>query len=68
MENLFIHGAQTGTTSLGQSRPRSNDNERVFHTPYNFRTGTSPLVAIKAKPKTLGGVAYPTAVDAVDIF
>ena len=33
----------TGTTTLSQSEPGSNDNERVLYTPYISRTGALPL-------------------------
>ena len=33
----------SGTTSLGQSGPGSNDNEGVIHIPPSSKTGESPL-------------------------
>ena len=41
-----INGTLTGATILGQSRPGSNNTERVLHTFLNFRTGDSSLDAI----------------------
>ena len=33
----------TGTSTLGESGPRSNGNEKVLHTPKIFRIRASPL-------------------------
>ena len=38
-----IDRTQTCTTTLGQSGPGSNDNERLLHIPQNSRTGASLL-------------------------
>ena len=38
---LAIDGTLTGATNLSQSRPGSNENERVFDVPQRFRTGAS---------------------------
>ena len=37
-----MDGTLFGTTSLGQSRPGSNGNKRVFQIPKIFRTGALP--------------------------
>ena len=36
-----VDGTLTGTTTLGQSRPGSNGNKRVLHTPQSSWTGAS---------------------------
>ena len=35
-----------GATTPGQSRPKTNGNEGVFHTSQNSRTGVSPSNAV----------------------
>ena len=42
----LINGFLTSTTTLGQSGPRSNNNEGVFNTPQRFRTEDSPLQSL----------------------
>ena len=47
----------TGTTTLNQSEPGINGNERVPHTPQILRTGASLSDAVKYHIQdTLGGV------------
>ena len=50
----------TGTTSLGQSRPGSNDNERVLHTPQ------MQFSVIFRTPLFVG--SYPSAENTVSLF
>ena len=41
-----IDGTLTGTTTPGQSGSESNDNEVVFHTCLNSKTGAWPWEAV----------------------
>ena len=41
-QNKPIDGTLTSITTLFQSGPGSNDNEKVTHTPQSSRTGASP--------------------------
>ena len=41
-----MDGTLTGTSILGQSGPRSNDNKGVLHIPHISRTGTSQSDAV----------------------
>ena len=41
-----IDGTLTGTSTLGQSRTGSNDNEGVLYSPQRSRTGASPSDAV----------------------
>ena len=43
---LPINGTLISTTTLGESEPQSNGNERVLHIPQSSRTGASPLDAV----------------------
>ena len=50
-----IDGILTGTTTLGQRRPRSNDNEGVLHIPKSSRTGISLSDGLMSYPGHLLG-------------
>ena len=41
-----IDGTLTGTTTLGQSGPKSNGNEGVLQLPQSSKTGTLALDAV----------------------
>ena len=42
-----------GTTTLGQSRPGINSDEKVLHTPQIFRTGASPSDTVRYHTKDI---------------
>ena len=60
----------TGTTTLGQSEPRNNDNEGVFQTPHNWsRTIRCSLVSYKGHPISLvKESSYSSAGNTVSVF
>ena len=43
---MLKDGALTGTTTPGQSRPRSYSNKEILHNHQGFRTEASPADAI----------------------
>ena len=43
---LTINETLTDTTTLGQSKPVSNGNERILHIPQDSRIGASPSDAV----------------------
>ena len=50
----------TGTTTLGQREPGSNDNERVFHIPQTSEDGASPSDGVMSYLEhSLGGGLTP---------
>ena len=63
-----------GSMTQGQSRPKINGDEGVFHTPKNIRTGTSPPATFSChSQKKIWGVGgvweyYLSVVDTVKIF
>ena len=62
MSNCFIwpiNNTLSGATTLGQSGPGSNGNERVFHIPQSSRTGASLSDCLVSYPGHLLRESYP---------
>ena len=60
---IHIDETQTGTTTLEQSRLRSNDNEGVFHISQSSNIGASPLDGLVSYPRV-----FLLCRDALGIF
>ena len=58
----------SGTTTLGQNGPGSNDNEGVLHIPQISKTDASPSDGLVSYPEYLLGKSYPCCRDAAVLF
>ena len=57
-DQIVLNKTVTSTTTPGQSRPKSNDNERVLYILQHSRTGASPSDGLVSYP---GHSFYPSA-------
>ena len=58
---LTHNRALLSATSLGQSGPRSNSNERVLYNTQNSKAGASPSDGLKSYTRPLFGGSYHSA-------